>query len=175
MSFSISGSPSNEQVVEAANVYVKASKRQRDLFKTCASQFSESNQEEKKPNPRILPRIIKQPKKKIFPFLSDIETIIFVSDKAGIGSVLMSAHLKLCERQIRRVLVRACEKVEEQKMSGNVRSDMYMEANQSKEVITYDKDPLHDSGSCSDVSDVGIYHQGILPEKDFEAQEGCDS
>lgn len=113
MPFSISATPSDDEVIQLSKLIIKWPTRLRNLLSVYVSQFAELKQEAQRSNPIVRPRLIKPTKEKPFPYLNDIETIIYVCDRVGIGSVRMSAHLSLGERQIRRILSRAYAKVKD--------------------------------------------------------------
>jgi hypothetical protein len=110
--FSFSGTVSDSQVVKAAKEFTKLTLRQQAIFFLSLSQEKEIAREAAT-RPYVKPIIIKPTKREeVFPYLSDIETIVYVCSRSGIGSVRMkSAFRKYSDRQIRRILARAYEKV----------------------------------------------------------------
>ncbi len=143
MPFSLPLKPTQGDVVKLVQYVSKLPKPQRELFSLCLDQQNEASAEAEY-HPTVKPHIIKPLKKpNLFLGLSDIEQIVYVCDKIGIGSVRMSAYLGYTDRHIRRIFTVACEKIEAQKQDGNVRFDMYMEGIENKEVIT-DEEQFHD-------------------------------
>jgi len=110
---------------EVARRYIKLTKSERELFRVWAAQRSEgeSETEEHAPlGPVVKTRPITPTKREeLLPGLTDIEKIAFTSHRIGIGTVRMSAYLKYSDRQLRRILIRAYEKVAEYKRDQNVR------------------------------------------------------
>jgi hypothetical protein len=111
VSFSISATPSDDEVIQLSKFIIKWPKRGREILSIYLSQLAELKQESQYSNPIVRPRLINPTREKPFPHLNEIETIVYVCDRVGIGSVRMSAHLNLGERQIRRILSIAYEKV----------------------------------------------------------------